>query len=766
MDLVPRGRDAAEDPFAGHLNPAQAEAVAHVDGPLLVFAGAGSGKTRVITFRVANLVARHGVPPYRILAVTFTNKAAAEMRHRLRELLGEAVADDLWIGTFHAVCARLLRRYHDEVGLSREFVIYDDSDQKAVLVRCMKALGYDDRQYAPREVLGQIHRAKQVGRTPDELREDARVDPVIASCFEAYEQAMRAASAVDFDDLLLHVMRLATGEGRASEELRARFSHVLVDEFQDTNQVQYTLVRALASSRNLCVVGDDDQSIYRWRGADVRIIRGFARDFSDAKVVKLEENYRSTARVVRAALSVIQKSWEREPKALFTSNPPGDPIQIVRARDERDEAAVAVGAVRDALSRGVSPSEVAIFYRVHAMSRVLEEAFLSAKVPFRIVGGTRFYERAEIKDVLAYVRALSNPRSDVDVLRVIKVPPRGIGDTTIARLSEVAIARATSIYDAIDWARSSDELPTAAKKRLTAFFETIEALRAAAAELTPTALVARLLDDTGYLKMLAAQDTAESDARRENLEELLGAIEEYEAAESDGERTPTLSGFLEKISLATAGDERDTGPRVSLMTVHSAKGLEFDTVVITGLEETIFPYERTSTGEMDEEEERRLAYVAITRAKRRLTLVHTLQRTLFGELRGGRPSRFLRDLPRDDVDDLETRHVGVSSPASPRPLASPAWRGGPSAPSASAPLRPPRRAAAPEPIPARAPGERWVDLDAPEVATGLGPGVIVRHPRFGEGVVRAFEGGNDPSVVVRFKAWGEKRVKVRFLAPP
>ncbi len=755
------------------LNPAQADAVRHVDGPLLVFAGAGSGKTRVITYRVANLVAQHHVAPYRVLAVTFTNKAAGEMRHRLDALVGPEISHDLWIGTFHAVCAKLLRRYHADVGLAREFVIYDDADQRAVVARALKDLQVDERRFAPRQVLGQIHKEKQEGRTPADVEARGFEHHVLAKAFAAYEDRLRASNACDFDDLLLHVMRLAEGDSAAGHELRERFSHVLVDEFQDTNQVQYRLVRALASStRNLCAVGDDDQSIYRWRGGDVRIIRGFRRDFPDAKVVKLEENYRSTARVVRAALAVIAPSREREPKELFTRNADGEKIRVVFARDERDEAAFVCDRVKATLAEGRSPDDVAVFYRVHAQSRVLEEALRAEGLPYRIVGGTRFFDRAEIKDLLSYLRVLSNPRSDVDLLRIVNVPPRGIGDTTVARLGEVARARGCSLFDALDAARDGDSLGTAPRKKVDALFLMLDSLRRAAASSTPSALAARILEESGYSRWLEAEDSAEADARIGNLGELVGSMSEFEIEEEAAGREVSLASYLERVSLHTSADEgAAAGPKVSLMTVHAAKGLEFDTVLLTGMEERLFPYERAD-GESDLEEERRLGYVAITRAKRRLFLTHTMMRTIFGDTRGGVPSPFVRDLPSGDVDQVTTpaaRSIG----ARPSSFGHASLAGGGGARAwegrAYSTRREPvfQRQAPARPEPRREPGERWVERDTQTHDDGdgeLSRGARVRHARFGEGTVRAVEGGATPSATVHFPGWGERRILLRFLS--
>jgi DNA helicase-2/ATP-dependent DNA helicase PcrA len=491
------------------LNPPQAKAVAHVEGPLLVFAGAGSGKTRVITYRVANLIANHKVPPHRILAVTFTNKAAGEMRERLDKLLGDGVSRDIWVGTFHSTCARLLRRHAAEVGLTRDFLIYDDGDQKALLARALKARNYDEREHSPKTLLGRIMREKQEGRGPADVPADRFDTRVLREAFEDYEKAMKQANAVDFEDLIGHVTRIAEARlSAAGQELRERFDHVLVDEFQDTNQMQYRLVRSFSlRTRNLCVVGDDDQSIYRWRGGDVRLIRNFKADFPDATVIKLEENYRSTGRIVRAALAVISPSLEREPKQLFTSNPDGGRVNVVTAQDEHDEAAFITGRIKALIDGGADPESVAVFYRIHAMSRVVEEAMRASRVPYRIVGGIRFFERAEVKDLLSYLRVLLNPRSDVDLLRIINVPARGIGDSTIAKLTEVASARGSSLYDALGPAADSQALGAGPRKKLASFLDLLESYRRFAVTLSPSKLADLIFSDTGYKKQLQDEDS-------------------------------------------------------------------------------------------------------------------------------------------------------------------------------------------------------------------------------------------------------------------
>ncbi len=749
--------------FDAELNEPQATAVAHSQGPLLVFAGAGSGKTRVITYRIANLLACLGVPPWRILAVTFTNNAACEMRARLERLCGAELARSLWVGTFHATCAKLLRVHGSAIGVQSNFVIYDSGDQRAVVARALKDLDLDERRYPPRAVLAHIHKHKQEGRGPDEAAAHSYVDDVALRLFRAYEERLRAANAVDFEDLILLIVRLLdTPEG---DKIRRRFDYVLVDEFQDTNATQYRLVRELVRDHaNLCVVGDDDQSIYRWRGADVRNIRGFRRDYPDATIVKLEQNYRSSQRIVSAALGVISRSGERVPKELWTANVEGEPVSIVAARDERDEAAFVVQTIQSARQEGTDLREIAVFYRVHAQSRVLEEALRAANVPYQVIGGTKFYERAEIKDVLAYLRVVVNPQSDVDLLRIVNVPARGIGQTTVDRLTTWATLNGTSVFDALGHVEEMDDVGAAARKKLRAFGELLGTLRAEALAAEPSALLERVLEDTGYLRVLEAENSAEADARAENLRELSGSIQDYEAeAEAAGEQ-PTVAGYLERVTLVSDIDGMESGGAVVLMTVHGAKGLEFDRVILTGMEEEMFPYKGIDPSEREElEEERRLAYVAITRARRHLAMTHTQMRQIFGKTRWNRPSRFLAELPAGVAEHRLT--ASMSSEASrtryvDREEDQPAGR----------PWRHPQ---APSPSSASAPDSdgRYVDHDffddrVHDVADmPIRRGARVAHARFGEGEVLRVVSMGEPAVVAFFPGWGEKKILARFLKP-
>lgn len=752
MDPSSAARTRGSAPAEPLLNAPQTEAVTHAAGPLLVLAGAGSGKTRVITYRVANLLAEHRVPPYRVLAVTFTNKAAAEMRARLSRLIGDEVVRDLWVGTFHATCARLLRRYHAAVGLARDFVIYDETDQRALLARILKEMDIDDRQFPAKDLLHVIHKYKQEVLGPDEAPDRTPPERIARRAYEAFEQRLRSSNAVDFDDLILHVMHLAEDRERPeAQELRRRFDHVLVDEFQDVNIAQYRLVRALVEGHhNLCVVGDDDQSIYRWRGADVRIIRGFKRDFAGATVVKLEQNYRSSARIVRSALGVIRPSFEREPKELFTHNEDGEAVRVVMVRDERDEAAFVVGRVKQAIAEGTDARDVAVFYRIHAQSRVLEEVMRTEGVAYQIIGGMRFFDRAEVKDILAYLRVIHNPASDVDLLRIINSPARGIGQTTVDRLSALATRRGLSVVEVIRGGEDAGLAP-AARKRVAAFAGLLDHLRAKT-DLGPRELAEAVIEQSGYRKTLLAENSAEADARLENIGELLSSLQDYEEEAIASGTTPSLQDYLERVSLVADADQVGETSRVPMMTVHAAKGLEFSLVMLTGMEEDLFPY-RSFHDRDDIEEERRLAYVAITRARQQLYITHACSRVVFGQTRYCRPSQFLSNLPADAVEQVVSPSLS-SDRAYVRP-------GGMVREAAfDAPVRP-----AAWPTPEHAAGERYVERDA-DADDWLAEGRKVEHKKFGRGTIRRIDAASSPPIViVAFPGWGEKKVVARFLAP-
>jgi DNA helicase-2/ATP-dependent DNA helicase PcrA len=717
------------------LNPRQRDAVVHEGGPLVVFAGAGSGKTRVITYRVAHLIAEHGAEPWRILAVTFTNKAAGEMRERLLHLLGDEGAS-VRVGTFHATCARLLRRHGESIGLRKDFTIYDDQDQLALVKRVLRDLGLDDKRYQPKAMANRIARAKQEMQGPEQIETPDPWSEVFRRVYGAYEARLRQANALDFGDLIYQTVRGLESNERFHDGIVGRFDHVLVDEFQDTNHAQFRLVRLLAEAhRNLCVVGDDDQSIYRWRGADRRNILDFRSSFPDATLVKLEQNYRSTKRILHAANSVIARNLEREPKELWTENPEGDPILVVRTMDERDEARLVLRGIRELRSQGRRLADVAIFYRTHAQSRVLEEALRSANIGYRIIGGMRFYDRAEVKDLLAYMRVMTNPADDMSILRIINTPARGIGKTTIGRLLDAAAREGTGLWEVLN-RESASEIGAAAQKRLRGFRHLIDELREVAASPAPLGeLGAEVVNESGYAEMLRHDDTPEADARFQNVQELVASMDEFQREKSEA----TLSDFLENVTLQTSADDQVGGDRVTLMTVHAAKGLEFPVVMVTGLEEQVFPFKGIDPWEDPEEleEERRLAYVAFTRAEERLVLSFAAIRRIFGQQRVGIPSRFLTELPSECVE----------------------WIGGRAAPPTAAPKLAESRFDPDESYVDYSEGSDLGDLE------GLRRGMQVRHPKFGVGEVKEVTPGSPPRVAVRFPGWGTRKIIASYLEP-
>ena len=718
------------------LNSRQREAVVHEGGPLVVFAGAGSGKTRVITFRVAQLIATHDVAPWRILAVTFTNKAAGEMRERLLSLLGEQGAA-VQVGTFHATCARLLRRYGESSGLSKDFTIYDDQDQQALVKRVLRDLGLDEKRYQPKAMAGRINRAKQEVQGPDQIETPDAWSEVVRRVYTSYEARLQQANALDFGDLIYRTVRALESDAAFRDAIVGRFSHVLVDEFQDTNHAQFRLVRLLSEGhRNLCVVGDDDQSIYRWRGADRRNILDFRASFPDATLVKLEQNYRSTQRILRAANAVIARNTDREPKELWTDNPEGDPILVVRTMDERDEARLVVRGVRELSSQGNRLSDVAVFYRTHAQSRVIEESLRSANIGYRIVGGMRFYDRAEVKDLLAYLRVMTNPADDMSLLRIINTPTRGIGKTTINRLLDFAAQFGQSLSDLLEDDAMLGQFGSGARKRLEAFRGLMSTLGDVAASGAPLGEVgAELVQQSGYAEMLQHDDTPEADARFQNIQELVASMDEFQSERPES----TLAEFLENVTLQTSADEQTGGDRVTLMTVHAAKGLEFPVVMVTGLEEQVFPFKGIDPWEDPEEleEERRLAYVAFTRAERRLVLSFAAVRRIFGQQRVGIPSRFLTELPAEDIEWIGAR---TSSPA-------------------RAPASEERQYEPSESYVDYSEGSDLSDLE------GLRRGTRVRHPKFGVGEVREVMQGSPPRVSVHFPGWGTRKIIASYLEP-
>ena len=625
------------------LNPEQRKAAETLEGPVLILAGAGSGKTRALTYRVANLI-DHGVPAWSILALTFTNKAAKEMKTRVQSLIGEEKAEEAWISTFHSTCARILRRDIEKIGYSRSFTIYDDDDQQRILKDILKQQNIDDKFLPIREIRAKISDAKNKMLMPDEwfaksLRD--RRSSMIHDVMTEYEKRMKSMNALDFDDLLLKTLVLLADHPPVLEVYRRRFRYVMVDEYQDTNRTQYELLRLLtAESRNLCVVGDDDQSIYGWRGADIRNILEFENDYPDAVVIKLEQNYRSTGNILDAANQVIAHNEGRKDKTLWTEHGDGDKIVSYCGQDERDEAAWIIQQIQELKKQGIPYGDMALLYRTNAQSRIPEEVLMQAGIPYRVFGGQKFYERKEIKDILAYLRVVANPADDISLTRIINVPKRSIGDTTVQALAEHAARQGLPLFAAM--ADLPDDMSSRARNSVTEFFRLMTMLCAMKETMELEAFVEMLIQMTGLEEQYRKEDTEESLNRIENIQEFRGSVHEFAML---GEQ-PTLEAYLENVALVTDLDRaEDRSGYVTMMTLHSAKGLEFDNVFIPGMEEGIFPSARSLEEDNRLEEERRLMYVGITRARKRLYLSRASERMMYNQYSHNPPSRFLDEIP-------------------------------------------------------------------------------------------------------------------------
>ncbi len=738
------------------LNPEQQAAVDHGEGPLMVLAGAGTGKTRVLVHRIARLV-RSGVRPGAILAVTFTNKAAAEMRHRLREMLGIG-AQRMWIGTFHSTCARLLRIHGDRVGLSRDFTIFDDDDQQRLLSRLLKEHGHDDAM-TPRGLGSRIDRAKNRGEDPRSVITGSYADDIVQTLYPLYQERLFREDAVDFNDLLLKVLELAE-DVEVGPILAEAFQFVLVDEFQDTNLVQYRLVRSFVKHhRNLTVVGDDDQSIYSWRGAEPRNLLDFDRDFPDAEIIKLEQNYRSTQMILDAANGVISRNLDRKPKALWTEAEGGEPILWEELEDERGEGELIARAIAGLVdSEGRSWGEMAVLYRTHSQSRVLEEQLRRYRIDYRIVGGVSFFQRREIKDILAYLRLLVNPAADSCFERIVNVPARGIGKTTVDRVRAHARVAGLALLDA---ARSCSHgalasVQKSARKKVGAFVDIIDGLRdVQAAGASVAELIIQAVERSGYRERLEIEDTPESRDRLANLAELVSMASDFD---DETEGKGSLTDFDERISLSSATDEADgRGAAVTLMTIHAAKGLEFPVVFLCGMEDGLFPSLRDRDGQDDTaamEEERRLAYVAITRARERLVMTSARTRRVWGEIRFNQPSRFLEDIPAACLA-VRARRVPQPPPVATRIAAYQRRRPQPM-----------------DELDQRVVGDELptFDLDADPAESrsshSFGPGVAVVHASFGIGRVMQRSGeGREQKLLIEFPDVGLKTILARFVQP-
>ncbi|WP_183353865.1 ATP-dependent helicase [Geomonas silvestris] len=768
-----------------NLNPPQKEAVLHGDGPMLVLAGAGSGKTRVIVHRIAYLIRERGVPAWQILAVTFTNKAAGEMRERVEQVLGSGELP--FISTFHSSCARFLRQDIHHLGYDRKFAIYDDKDCERLLKECAATLNLDEKRYPVKSLSSAIDEFKNAGLTPDEVSTGTPWEATLARVYALYQERLKRCNALDFGDLLLVTVRLFTEHPVVLEKYRERYRYLLVDEYQDTNAVQYRLIQLLAGERqNLCVVGDDDQSIYGWRGADIRNILEFEKDFPNVKVVKLEQNYRSSKTILEAAWSVVEKNRGRKPKKLWTDNAAGESIVYRTLPNEWEEARLVCRETERYLSRGGALSGVAVFYRTNAQSRVIEDALVSSGIAYHMVGGVRFYARLEVKDILAYLKVLDNPSDDVALKRIINTPPRGIGNATVQRISDLAHEKGLSFYRAMLESVEGTLLATGARGKVKAFVDELRRYRGLADTLPLAELAAAVMQDSGYLLRLKEAKTEESQDRLANLQELVTAMQVFE----QGEGEKGVAAFLEQVALVSDLEEEGEAKKssVTLMTLHSAKGLEFPVVFMIGMEERLFPHVRALEDPVQMEEERRLCYVGMTRAKERLFLLNVKRRHIFGQEQANPPARFIRDIPAELLDTGDLFGVPAQGSGYGSGLGGGygsgygsgyGQRGGfepvggyhadeeeyrrPEAPAASQPsyAQPIHNLASifEEELEPEFNEVRQVPEDEGD---GVRLGMRVRHPQFGSGVIRKIEGeGDSQKVIVQF-AVGYKKLLVRF----
>ena len=731
------------------LNAPQREAVLYTDGPLLILAGAGSGKTRVLTHRIAYLIEEKGVNPWNILAITFTNKAAGEMRQRVDDLVGFG-SESIWVSTFHSACVRILRRYIDRLGYDSRFTIYDTDDQKTLMKEVCRKADIDTKKFKERMLLSVISSAKNEMILPEEFELNAGGDFAqlkIARAYREYEAQLKANNALDFDDLLLKTVQLLETQPDVRDNYQERFRYIMVDEYQDTNTVQFRLVSLLAGKyRNLCVVGDDDQSIYKFRGANIRNILDFEKEFPDARVIKLEQNYRSTANILNAANHVIRNNRGRKEKTLWTDKGAGEKIQLRQFDTAYDEAEFIAEDIASEVRGGASYKDSAVLYRTNAQSRLLEEKFVAMSIPYKIVGGINFYARREIKDVLAYLKTIDNGRDDLAVRRIINVPKRGIGLTTINRIQESAAAREISFYDAL---LAPELIPGVGRSasKLDSFAALIEYFKEQARKESLTDLINEVIEKTGYIENLDADDPLEAQARIENIDELLNKAAAYEEECADRDEKADLSSFLEEVALVADIDSLDENQDyVVLMTLHSAKGLEFPHVYLAGMEDGLFPSYMTVTSDNPEEleEERRLCYVGITRAMKQLTLTCARRRMVRGETQYNKMSRFLKEIPADLLS-TGMRFEREEKEEAPRQSS---WQQA-------------RQAFHTKAFSSPRPVQQF------KVAGGNGPGYDVgdrvRHVKFGEGLVTAIvEGGRDYEVTVEFDSAGTKKMFAAF----
>ncbi len=749
------------------LNAQQRKAAETLDGPVLILAGAGSGKTRALTYRVAHLVER-GVAPWRILAITFTNKAAKEMRQRIVSLVGDQ-GEDVWVSTFHAMCAKILRKDIEKLGYTRSFTIYDDDDQMNVIKDLLKQSNIDEKAMSPREIKSKISDAKNKLQAPDEWFAASYKDfrsQQIHDIYHQYELRLRSANALDFDDLLVRTLELFADHPPVLEAYRDRFQYVHVDEYQDTNFAQYSLVKLLTQkSRNLCVVGDDDQSIYGWRGADIRNILDFEKDFPDATVIKLEQNYRSTSNILDAANQVIAHNEGRKEKALWTQAQEGSLIKLFCAGDEREESAWICDRMHQLKLAGTAYGEMAVLYRTNAQSRVLEEMLLRAGIPYKVYGGLRFYDRREVKDIVAYLRCVVNPSDDVSLRRVINQPKRSIGDSTVAELSRYALEKQMPLYSAL--MDVPETLSARPRTCVREFGELMNELVLVREDMGLTEFVKLLIEKTGLREQYEKDLSDDAKSRVENMDEFVGAVSEYEKASENA----SLEDYLENVALITDLDNAESNAQyVTLMTVHSAKGLEFPVVFIAGLEEGIFPSGRSLMDDEKLEEERRLCYVAITRAMEKLYLSYAKQRMLYNQLNYNAPSRFVGEIPKRLVNDEWISKREQSFPGAMEAYSHPISRRSPK----QQDLTPMAFGVPKVVMPRKGFGANGSALGIPGVQKGFTPsaastvpasavaalfkpGDRVMHKKFGEGNVTEIRGsGSDARIVISFAAYGIK----------
>ncbi|HEX9136540.1 MAG TPA: DNA helicase PcrA [Nitrospirota bacterium] len=739
--------------YLDSLNPPQREAVLHGDGPLLILAGAGSGKTRVITCRIAHLIRSRDIDPGNILAVTFTNKAANEMRERLERMLdmplGRGVGyGGLWISTFHSACVRILRQHIDRLGYKRQFVIFDETDRSSLIKACVADLRIDADRYQPRAIAARISALKNNLTDSEQFAKTSAqfgFDEAVSRVYPVFEEKLRESGGLDFDDLLMLTVRLFERHQDVLGYYQSLFHHILIDEYQDTNRAQYRLVRLLTTQRkNLCVVGDDDQSIYKFRGADISNILNFEKDYPEAKVIKLEQNYRSTENILGAAGAVVARNLGRKPKELWTRKRGGDKILCYKAADEKDEARFICRSIQQEVDQGRSLRELAVLYRTNAQSRALEDALRNRGIPYRIFGGLRFYDRKEIKDIIAYLRVLQNPSDIVSLRRIINVPARGIGDTTIEKLETAAAQAGVSLYQAaMDTDRA--DMTNSAKRKLREFTGMMERMRTDLMTSSITDLVRRVIHESGYGAALAQDKNVESRIRIENLNELMTATEDFQEQNLDA----SLAAFLDQVALITDSEQqiaaegrRGGTDTVTLMTLHNAKGLEFSVVFMAGMEEGLFPHSRSAESEEELEEERRLCYVGITRAKERLILTHAAERRLYGYPQANLVSRFVQEIPGDALEKIGGSTAELIPARDHARWSTCLYRAGEKIMESSSAT------------------EQKTKSDAGDCYY---KGAVVRHAKFGLGTVQRSEGaGDDLKISVSFPGYGVKTLAVKY----